>query len=99
MREGLTYAFDFESMNRTIFFGFNTRTSSYFVGSELASSGLPQGKELEILSPYKDQLPPEVFTTEYKLPVYAIRRRMNERICGKWCSSSQKQAGKSRTAG
>ena len=71
VRQALTYAFDFETMNRTIFFGFNTRTSSYFVGSELASRGLPQGKELEILNQYKDQLPPEVFTTEYKLPVYA----------------------------
>lgn len=70
VREALTYAFDFETMNRTIFFGFNTRTSSYFVGSELASSGLPQGRELEILNEYKDQLPPEVFSEEYKLPVY-----------------------------
>lgn len=70
VREALTYAFDFETMNRTIFFGFNTRVSSYFTGSELASSGLPKGKELEILSQYKDQLPPEVFTTEYRLPVY-----------------------------
>ena len=78
VRQALTYAFDFETMNRTIFFGFNTRTSSYFVGSELASSGLPQGKELEILNQYKDQLPPEVFTTEYKLPVYATPQ--DERI-------------------
>ncbi|MFI0844057.1 extracellular solute-binding protein [Mesorhizobium sp. IMUNJ 23232] len=70
VREALTYAFDFETMNRTIFFGFNTRVSSYFTGSELASSGLPKGKELEILNQYKDQLPPEVFTTEYRLPVY-----------------------------
>ena len=70
VREALTWAFDFETMNRTIFFGFNTRTHSYFVGSELASSGLPQGKELAILAPYKDQLPPEVFTKEYTLPVY-----------------------------
>ena len=70
VREALTYLFDFETMNRTIFFGFNTRVSSYFVGSELASSGLPQGKELEILNQYKDQLPPELFTQEYRLPVY-----------------------------
>jgi microcin C transport system substrate-binding protein len=70
VREALTYLFDFETMNRTIFFGFNTRTDSYFVGSELASSGLPQGKQLEILNEYKDKLPPEVFTEEYKLPVY-----------------------------
>ncbi len=70
VRQALTYALDFETMNRTVFFGFNTRTDSYFEGSELASRGLPQGKELEILNQYKDQLPPEVFTTEYKLPVY-----------------------------
>ncbi|GLS31567.1 microcin C transport system substrate-binding protein [Mesorhizobium albiziae] len=70
VREALTYAFDFETMNRTIFFGFNTRTDSFFEGGELASRGLPEGKELEILSAYKDQLPPEVFTKEYKLPVY-----------------------------
>ncbi|MDH6230951.1 microcin C transport system substrate-binding protein [Mesorhizobium soli] len=70
VREALTLAFDFESMNRTLFFGQNTRTSSFFVGSELASSGLPKGKELEILEAYRDQLPPELFTQEFKLPVY-----------------------------
>jgi len=70
VRQALTYAFDFETMNRTIFYGFNTRTDSFFEGSELAAHGLPQGKELEILNQYKDQLPPEVFITEYKLPVY-----------------------------
>ncbi|MEP9398057.1 extracellular solute-binding protein [Mesorhizobium sp. KR2-14] len=70
VREALTLAFDFESMNRTLFFGQYTRTSSFFVGSELASSGLPSGKELEILEPFRDQLPPELFTQEFKLPVY-----------------------------
>lgn len=70
IREALTYAFDFETMNRTIFFGFNRRTSSYFVGSELASGGLPEGRELEILNEFRDQLPPEVFEKEYVLPVY-----------------------------
>ena len=57
-------------MNRTLFFGFNTRTNSYFQGTDLASSGLPQGKELEILEQYRDKLPPELFTQEFKLPVY-----------------------------
>ncbi|RWC90505.1 MAG: ABC transporter substrate-binding protein [Mesorhizobium sp.] len=70
VREALTIPFDFESMNRTLFFGFNTRTSSYFQGTELASSGLPQGKELEILEKYRDKLPPELFTQQFKLPVY-----------------------------
>ncbi|RWM97505.1 MAG: ABC transporter substrate-binding protein [Mesorhizobium sp.] len=70
VRAALTYPLDFETMNRTLFFGSNTRTSSYFQGTELASSGLPQGKELEILEQYRDKLPPEVFTQEFKLPVY-----------------------------
>jgi microcin C transport system substrate-binding protein len=70
VREALTSAFDFETMNRTLFYGFNTRTNSYFQGTELASSGLPQGKELEILEQYRDKLPPELFTQEFKLPVY-----------------------------
>ncbi|MBA3448893.1 MAG: ABC transporter substrate-binding protein, partial [Pseudaminobacter sp.] len=70
VRQALTYAFDFESMNRTLFYGFYTRTDSYFEGGELASSGLPQGKELQILEEYRDRLPPELFTEEFKLPVY-----------------------------
>ena len=70
IRQALTYALDFESMNRKLFFGFNTRTNSYFENSELASTGLPTGKELEILEKYRDKLPPQLFTEEYKLPVY-----------------------------
>ena len=70
VRHALTMAYDFETLNRTISFGLNKRVNSYFVGSDLASRGLPDGKELEILDPFKDQLPPEVFTQEFKLPVY-----------------------------
>ncbi|MCV0395030.1 MAG: extracellular solute-binding protein [Rhizobiaceae bacterium] len=70
VRKALTLALDFETMNRTLFYGLNTRTDSYFENSELASSGLPEGKELEILEKYRDELPPELFTEEFKLPVY-----------------------------
>ncbi|MDX8440313.1 extracellular solute-binding protein [Mesorhizobium australafricanum] len=70
VRAALTYPFDFETMNRTLFYNSNTRTKSYFQGTELASSGLPQGKELDILEKYRDKVPPELFTQEFKLPVY-----------------------------
>ncbi|EKF44318.1 extracellular solute-binding protein [Nitratireductor indicus C115] len=70
VRQALTLAFDFESMNRTLFFDSYTRTDSYFEGTELAATGLPEGKELEILDEYRDKLPPEVFTEQFKLPVY-----------------------------
>ena len=80
VREALTYAFDFESMNRTLFYGLYKRTDSYFEGGELASSGLPQGKELEILTEYKDKLPPELFTQEFKLPVYDTPQATRENL-------------------
>src|SRR5690606_37470333 len=58
VRHALTLAYDFEQQNRTQFYGLNERFSSYFQKSELASSGVPEGKELEILEPLRDQLPP-----------------------------------------
>jgi microcin C transport system substrate-binding protein len=70
VRQALTLAYDFETLNRNVSFGLNKRVNSYFMGSELASSGLPQGKELEILEPFRNELPPELFTQEFKLPVY-----------------------------
>jgi microcin C transport system substrate-binding protein len=69
VRRALNYAFDFEELNRTIFFNQYSRINSFFFGLPLAASGLPQGKELEILNTVKDKVPPEVFTTEYTNPV------------------------------
>lgn len=69
VRLALNYAFDFEWTNKNLFYGAYTRIRSYFSGSELASRGLPEGKELALLEPYRDKLPPEVFTAEYRPPV------------------------------
>jgi microcin C transport system substrate-binding protein len=56
-------------MNKQFFFGQYKRVNSYFEGTELACSGLPQGEELSILEPLRDKVPPEVFTTPYANPV------------------------------
>jgi microcin C transport system substrate-binding protein len=68
VRKALAYAFDFEWENKQFAFGAYNRTRSYFENSDLASHGLPTPAELEILEPFRDQLPPEVFTTEYNPP-------------------------------
>ncbi|MBS7543339.1 extracellular solute-binding protein [Ancylobacter oerskovii] len=68
VRRALNYALDFEGMNRTLFFGQYKRTASYFQNTELASSGLPEGRELEILQGVKDKIPASVFTTPYQNP-------------------------------
>ena len=73
IRKALTLAYNFEEQNRLQFFGMNKRLSSYWENSELASRGLPEGKELEILEPFRKDLPPELFTEEFKLPVFDSR--------------------------
>ncbi len=69
VREALNLAFDFELLNDTVFYNQYERVDSYFYGIPLRWQGLPTGKELEILESLRDQVPPEVFTTEYKNPV------------------------------
>jgi microcin C transport system substrate-binding protein len=82
VRRALNFAFDFEEMNKQIFFGQYKRISSYFDGTELASSGLPDGKELEILETVRAEVPPEVFTKAYTNPVggnpEAVRENLRE---------------------
>ncbi|MEP3437762.1 MAG: extracellular solute-binding protein [Hoeflea sp.] len=69
VRKALNFAFDFEDLNRNLAFDAFERIDSYFWGTELASSGLPEGREKEILEGMKDKVPPEVFTTSYTNPV------------------------------
>jgi len=68
VREALGYAFDFEWMNENLFFGAYERTHSYFQNSEMQASGLPDGRELEILENLREQVPQSVFTEEFSLP-------------------------------
>ena len=57
VRLAFNYAFDFEEMNKQIFFGQYKRIASYFQGTELAATGLPSGRELELLDTVRDQIP------------------------------------------
>ncbi|MFC4171446.1 extracellular solute-binding protein [Microvirga sp. GCM10011540] len=53
VREALGYLFDFEWVNRNLYFSLLTRSDSYFAGSDLSSAGRPAGgRERELLAPY-----------------------------------------------
>jgi microcin C transport system substrate-binding protein len=82
LRRAFNYAYDFEEMNKQLFYGQYKRINSYFEGTELASSGLPAGQELEILETVRDKVPAEVFTTPYQNPVggnpEAVRANLRE---------------------
>lgn len=69
VREALGLLFDFEWANKRLFNGAYSRTHSYFDNSELGSTGLPSDEELAILEPLRNQIPPEVFNEEFRVPV------------------------------
>lgn len=69
VRRAFNLAFDFEWAAKSIFFDQYKRTGSYFENSELKATGLPTGRELEILETVRDQVPTEVFTSIYANPV------------------------------
>ncbi|MFL6818802.1 MAG: extracellular solute-binding protein [Bradyrhizobium sp.] len=82
LRRAFNYAYDFEEMNKQLFYGQYKRINSYFEGTELAASGLPEGQELQLLEAVRDKVPAEVFTTPYSNPVggnpEAVRANLRE---------------------
>ncbi|MBQ8105505.1 MULTISPECIES: extracellular solute-binding protein [unclassified Afipia] len=69
VRRAFNYAFDFEEMNKQLFYGQYKRINSYFEGTELASSGVPVQREFEILKEVYGDIPPEVIAKPYENPV------------------------------
>jgi microcin C transport system substrate-binding protein len=80
LRLAFNFAYDFEEMNKQIFYGQYKRITSYFEGTELACSGLPEGQELEILDRIRDQVPPEVFTKPYSNPAGGTRENVRANL-------------------
>jgi microcin C transport system substrate-binding protein len=67
-REAIGLAFDFEWSNPNLFFNAYTRLASLFGTSAYGAVDPPSPEEAAILTPFKDQLPPEVFGAPYVPP-------------------------------
>lgn len=81
VRQALNYAFDFEELNRTLFYDQYQRIDSYFFGTELAAGeGPPEGLELEILESVRDLIPEEVFIARYTNPVAGDEDSLRENL-------------------
>ena len=80
VRRAFNYAFDFEEMNKQLFYGKYRRINSYFDGTVLASKGIPVGKEEEILKSVYDDMPPEVLTKPYENPVGGDPDKVRENL-------------------
>lgn len=68
VRQAITLAFDFEWMNKALFYGAYSRANSYFQNTEYAARGYPDAAELTLLAPLKADVPPEVFTSIFEPP-------------------------------
>ncbi|WP_341909778.1 extracellular solute-binding protein [Ferrovibrio terrae] len=68
VRQAINLAYDYEWANKTLFYGLYKRTRSMFENSDLAATGLPSAAERDLLEPFRDRVPPEVFTTEFQPP-------------------------------
>ncbi|WP_246174134.1 extracellular solute-binding protein [Paraburkholderia hayleyella] len=61
VRRALDLAFDFEWLNRQLFYGQYTRLDSFFANTDFQASGLPSDGERALLQPWRAQLDPAVF--------------------------------------
>ncbi len=68
VREALTFAFDFEWLNRSLLQGGYVRTASMFDNSDMKPVGAPQGGELALLEPWRGKLPEAVFGAPFEPP-------------------------------
>ena len=84
VRRALNLAFDFETTKRTNFYGQYERSDSFYDGTELASTGLPEGRELAILrevaAEHPDGVPERVFTEPYSNPVAGDARALRTNL-------------------
>ena len=68
VRQALGLAYDYEYMNRQLFYNAYQRISGMFGNTDCQASGLPTPDELALLNPLRAQLPAAVFGPAFKPP-------------------------------
>ena len=97
VREALGLMFNFEWTNRALFSDAYSRSTSYYPNSEFSATGLPTGRELELLEPYRDQLPASLFTGPFSpsktdargIPRETMRKALSLLTQAGWTLSEQ----------
>ncbi len=75
IRAALSLAFDFDWLNKNLFYSLYDRTESMFENSELAAHEPPSPAELALLEPWRGQVPDEVFEKAFRSPKGAGSRK------------------------
>jgi microcin C transport system substrate-binding protein len=80
VRQALGLAFDFEWMNRQLFYDQYQRSPSYFTNSEMAATGRPDAEEMKLLEPLRGRLDPRVFEDPPLPPVTTPPHSLRENL-------------------
>lgn len=62
VRRAIGLMFNFTWTNETLQYGLFQQREAFWENDRLKATGLPEGRELEILEAHRDALPPEIFT-------------------------------------
>jgi peptide/nickel transport system substrate-binding protein len=74
VRQAIAMAFDFETVNKNLFFGAYTRTQSFWHGSDLSSIGKPANEiEKQLLADFPGAVQTDIMDGTWRLPVTDAR--------------------------
>ena len=79
LRLALGRMFNFTWTNQNLQYGLFQQREAFWENERLKATGLPEGRELELLEPYRDQLPEAIFTEDAFLPHESGERPLDRR--------------------
>ncbi|MGZ9810965.1 extracellular solute-binding protein [Pseudoroseicyclus sp. H15] len=68
VREALALMYNFTWTNNTLQYGLFQQRESFWENSDLEATGVPEGRELELLESVSDMLDPSILTDEARMP-------------------------------
>lgn len=79
LRLALGRMFNFTWTNENLQYGLFSQREAFWENDRLKAMGLPEGRELELLEPFRDQLPDAIFTEPAVLPHESGQRPLDRR--------------------
>jgi microcin C transport system substrate-binding protein len=69
VRQALSYAINFQWINKNLFYNIYQCAESIYDGTEFASRGIPEKNEKNLLTLWKNELPPTIFSVKWNNPI------------------------------